>query len=449
MLDRRTFIRAAAAAAIAASTEESMSQIETQPSGSSTTEDLPAIAGGKPVRSKPLTRAARYGDEELQQLREAIDQGTLFYAQGKKVKALESAFAEAVGSKFAVACSSGTAAIHAAMIAAGVSPGDEVIVTPITDMGSIVPILYQGAVPIFADLDPHTYNLDPKAVEKSITPKTRAILAVHLAGNSCDMDALRALCDDRKIVLIEDCAQAHGTRYRGKHVGTIGSMGCFSFNEFKHISSGDGGIVTSDDPKLAERMRLATDKCYNRKPGVTSRQAIFLANNYRMTELQGAVALAQLAKLPSIVERRQKWCASLSEQIKGLPGIHLPKVTDGCEPTWWFYMIRVDEKALGVSTDEFTRAMGAEGIPMGAHYIGDCVYEYPLFVDHSAFEHNREEFPHPYTRYTYNTGLCPVAEEILDTCAMISCNEGFTDEDLADAVKAFTRVTRHFAAKVG
>ncbi len=410
--------------------------------------DLPAIAGGKPAKTTPFTKAKRYGDEEMNQLKEALEQGTLFYAQGKKVKALEAAFAKAVGTKFAVACSSGTAAIHAAMIAAGISPGDEVIVAPITDMGSIVPILFQGAVPVFADLDPHTYNLDPASCAKAISPKTRAILAVHLAGNSCDMKALMALCEKHKLTMIEDCAQSHGTTYDGKHVGAIGHIGCFSYNEFKHISCGDGGVITTDDEKLAAKIRLATDKGVGRSGAAKERQPTFLANNYRMTELQGAVALAQLAKLPSIVERRQKWCASLTQQLEGLPGLMLPKVTDGCSPTWWFYMIRIDEKALGISTDDFAKAMAAEGVPLGAHYIGQCIYEFPLFADHSAFDHGQEEFPHPYSRRTYQKGQCAVAEEILRTCVMLTCNEGFTEEDLSDTVEAFTRVTKYYASTV-
>ena len=404
-------------------------------------DDLPAIAGGKPAKTTPFGKSKKYGDEELAQLREAIEQQTLFYAQGKKVKALEAAFAQAQGVKHAIACSSGTAAIHAAMIATGISPGDEVIVTPVTDMGSIIPILFQGAVPVFADLDPHTYNITPESVLQRITAKTRAILAVHLAGVSCDLKGLKDVADARHLTLIEDCAQAWGCEYGGKPVGTTGRVGCFSFNEFKHISAGDGGMVVTDDEAFAKRLRLATDKCFDRTPGASpkQRQATFLANNYRMTELQGAVALAQLAKLPSIVRRRRSWVGRLHEGLKDLPGLSRPAITPGCEPSWWFYLMRVEPKELGGhDADAFVKAMKAEGVPLGAHYIGAPIYEYPLFADHTAFDHGP---PHPFTSQEYKPGLCPVAEEILKTCVMLQINEGYTDEDLEQTILAFKRVT--------
>src|SRR5438093_4482139 len=194
-------------------------------------------------------------------------------------------------------------------MAAGVSPGDEVIVPPITDMGTVLPVLWQNAVPIFVDLDPRTYNMTPATVEQAITPRSRAIIAVHLAGNACDLKALKAIADKHKLWLIEDCAQSHGCTYDGKPVGTVGQLGIYSYNEFKHISCGDGGLVVTNDNSLATKARLATDKAYNRAPGATAREPHFLADNYRMTELQGAVALAQLGKLDSIVSRRRAWCS--------------------------------------------------------------------------------------------------------------------------------------------
>jgi dTDP-4-amino-4,6-dideoxygalactose transaminase len=226
---------------------------------SSADSSVPAIAGGKPAKTVPFDRGQRYGDEELAELRDALGQNTLFYAHGKKVYALEAEFARLNGMKHGVACSSGTAAIHTAMMAAGISPGDEVITTPITDMGSVIPILMQGAIPVFADIDPATHNLSAVSVEGAISPRTRAVLAVHLAGTPCDMDALAWICADRDVLLIEDCAQAFGAVYRDRPVGTIGQLGCFSFNEFKHVSCGDGGLVLTDDPTLASRARLATD----------------------------------------------------------------------------------------------------------------------------------------------------------------------------------------------
>jgi perosamine synthetase len=417
----------------------------TQTASPSTT-DAPAIAGGKKAKTTPYSKQPRYGEEELNELKEAIAQGTLFYAQGKKVGALEKEFASKYGATFGVACNSGTTSLHAATMAAGVSPGDEVLVPPITDMGTILPVMWQGGVPIFVDLDPHTYNLTPQTCAKAITPKTRAIMAVHLAGNPCDLHGLRQLADKHKLVLIEDCAQAHGTTYAGKPVGSFGHMGCFSFNEYKHISSGDGGMITTSDAELAKKLRLATDKAYDRSPGVAVRDPKFMANNYRMTELQGAVALAQLRKLDSIVKRRQSWCGRLTERLaKTLPaaGVSLPKVTDRGTHTYWFYMMLVDKDRLGASTDDFAAAVKAEGVPVAAHYIARPIYKYPLFVNHSAYDHGE----HPFSRVDYTKATCPTAEAILDTCVILSVNESYSDADLDETAHAFEKVVAHFRAK--
>ncbi|MCB0081336.1 MAG: DegT/DnrJ/EryC1/StrS family aminotransferase [Caldilineaceae bacterium] len=400
----------------------------------------PAIAGGTPAKQTPYGKERRYGEEELAELEAALQQETLFYAQGKKVHQLEADFANKNGVDYAIATSSGTASIHAALIAAEISPGDEVLVSPITDMGSIAPILYQGAVPVFVDLDPRTYTITPAAVEAAITPQTRAILAVHLGGNACDLAGLTALAARHNLVLIEDCAQAFGCTYQGKPIGTIGAMGCFSYNEFKHISSGDGGLVITNDEQLALRLRLATDKAYNRTAQGTERNPTFLANNYRMTELQGAVAVAQLPKLDSIVARRRAWCGALSEQLADLPGLLLPQETPGCDSSWWFYMMRVVPEELGADATEFAAALSAEGLRVSAHYIGQCIYEYPIFTEHSAFARGE----HAYMQRQYGKGLCPEAEAILATCVTLAINQAYTDTDLAETVTAVRRVVAWF-----
>ena len=405
----------------------------------------PAIAGGEKAKRTPYGSAPRYGDEELAELREALEQNTLFYAQGRKVHLLEAEFAARHGAKHAIACSSGTAALHAACTALGVSPGDEVIVSPITDMGSIAPILYQGAVPVFADLTPRGYTLDPAAVAARVTEKTRAVVAVHLWGNACDLSALRALCDAHKLFLIEDCAQAFGCAYDGRPVGTFGHAGCYSYNEFKHISCGDGGVVLTDDADLAHRLRLSTDKAYDRRPAALLRQPAFLANNYRMTELQAAVARAQLRKLDDIVARRRRWCGALSALLAGTPGITLPEPTHGCDPSWWFYLLRVCPEALGADADAFAKALKAEGIRNSAHYIGKPIYAYPLFTDHSAFERG----PHPYEARDYTRESCPVAEAILETGVMLPVNEAFTETDCVEIAAGVRRAAAWFASGQG
>jgi dTDP-4-amino-4,6-dideoxygalactose transaminase len=244
-------------------------------------------------------------------------------------------------------------------------------------------------------------------------------------------------------VLIEDCAQAHGTKYQDKPVGSFGHIGCYSFNEYKHISCGDGGIVTTSDAELAAKLRLATDKAYDRSPGVAVRDPKFMANNYRMTELQGAVALAQLRKLDSIVTRRNSWGDRLSARIKDLPGLHIPAVTAGGWHTYWFYALRVDRAKLGANADEFSAAVKAEGCPTSAHYIARPIYKYPLFVNHSAYERG----DHPYKRVDYTKVKCETSEAILDTFVQLPVNEAYDDQDLNETAMAFEKVVAHFQSK--
>jgi dTDP-4-amino-4,6-dideoxygalactose transaminase len=307
-------------------------------------------------------------------------------------------------------------------------------------MGSLIPILYQGGVPVFADLHPHSYEMLPESVDAAITPRTRAVLAVHLWGNACDLNALTQICERHDLALIEDCAQALGCCYEGRPIGTIGHIGCFSLNEYKHINCGDGGLVITDDPDLAHRLRSATDKGYDRAADSRARDSHFLCNNYRMTELQGAVGVAQLRKLDSIVARRRTWCSALSERLQGLEGLTPPEVTPGCEPSWWFYLMRMDPDVLGADRPTFVQALRAEGLIVGEGYLSRPVYEYPIFTDHSAFARGS----HPYSRRQYGRGLCPTTEQILDTALMFSVNQAYTETDLDETVLGIQRVYRWY-----
>jgi dTDP-4-amino-4,6-dideoxygalactose transaminase len=398
--------------------------------------ETPAILGGSPTKTTPFPTHQRYGKEELQELQEALQQNSLFYVHGKKVATLEQELAKALHAKFAVATSSGTASVHAALIAAGISPGDEVITSPITDMGTISPILYQGAVPVFADVDPHNANLDPAAVEKAITPKTKAIVAVHLAGIACDMDALKKIADKHNLTLIEDCAQSWGCTWNGKPVGNVGHIGCYSFNEFKHLSCGDGGITITSDPELAKRLRLATDKCYNRASKDGTRDPVFLGNNYRMNELQGAVSLAQLRKLPEIAKFHNEYGTQLLAALNSLPGIIAPKPPAQCYPTYWFLMFRIDPTVLHADNKAIAAAIAAEGIPAGAGYIKVPVYHYPVLKNHTAFPRGH----HAYESQDYQNTHCPTAEKILNTCIQLQIHVGYTPTDLEETTRALRKV---------
>jgi len=392
--------------------------------------DKLAIHGGTPVKTTPFGTGKRFGAEELQQLREALEQQTLFYWHGKKVKGFCEKLAGIYGMPHCAAASSGTAAIHTAVGALGVGAGDEVITTPITDMGTVIGILYQGAIPVFADLDPHTYNPDPHSVEERITEKTKAIVVVHLAGNPADMDAIMDIARRHNLKVIEDCAQSWLSHYKDKLAGTIGDIGCFSTNEFKHISTGDGGAVMTRDETLYRAALMFADKNYDRIGGLAIRNCESLAPNYRMTELQGAVGIAQLDKLAQICARRNAIGDRITQEIAGLPGVYPPKVLEDCASSYWFYMMRIDAAQAGVDAQDFADALKAEGIPAGKGYIPTCVYEYPLFQG------------------AYPKGLCPVAEEILETCVKFSVSEFWTDEDVAEIIAAIKKVAGYYGGKV-
>ncbi|CAG7595484.1 GDP-perosamine synthase [Paenibacillus solanacearum] len=404
-----------------------------------------ALHGGTKVKTVPFGKGKRFGLEEAKELLEALEQNTLFYHGGKKVKQFLSDFNELYGVRYSVAVSSGTAAIHVALGAAGISVGDEVITSPITDQGTIVGILYQNAIPVFADLDPHTYNLDPKSVEARITDKTKAIVAVHLAGNPCDMDAIMDIARRHGLKVIEDCAQSYLTRYKGRLAGTIGDYGCFSTNDFKHMSTGDGGIVTVNSGSEADYYvaHAFADKNYQRFGDAVSRDLTYLAPNYRMTELQGAVGIAQLKKLPWICEQRHRYGDRLTEGIRDLPGIKPHRVTEDDWSSYWFYMLRVDEAKLGCTRDEFSKALAAEGIPNSAGYIPKVVYMQPLFQNKQAYLNSH--FPFELSEASYAQGICPEAEAILETAVRLPVNEFYTGQDVEETIEAIRKVAAYYA----
>lgn len=398
-----------------------------------------AIHGGDPYKTTPFGSGKRFGGKELAYLEEALAQNTLFYSSGRFVKRFAEAFAGLYGMPYCVAMSSGTAAVHTALGVLDVGPGDEVIVPPVTDMGSIIGILYQNAVPVFADIDPHTYNITPEAIERAITPRTKVILLTHLAGNPCDMDPIMALARQHGIYVVEDCAQSYMTYYKGRLVGTIGDIGCFSTNDFKHISTGDGGMCIMRDQALYEAAVLFTDKGYNRFATNTlqMRTVDRLCMNYRMAELQGAVGLAQLEKLPWICEQRGRLGEALTERITGIDGLSPHRVEAGNRSSFWFYLLRIDANAFPGGNARFGEALKAEGIPVEIGYIGRCIYTYALFHNGAMQAH----FPYAEDAFPYRDGLCPTAEQVLAECIKVPINEYYTQQDIEDIAGAIHKIS--------
>ncbi|MBB6097494.1 dTDP-4-amino-4,6-dideoxygalactose transaminase [Deinobacterium chartae] len=403
---------------------------------------VPALYGGTPVRSAPLPGGTRFGADELNELREALEQGTLFYHFGGKVKAFARRFAEMHGAPGAVATSSGTAALHVAVGCLDLPPGSEVITSPVTDYGTVIGLLYQGLVPVFADLDPASGLLTPETVEAALSERTGAVLAVHLAGNPCDLSGLAALCERRGIALLEDCAQAYLAQHRGRRVGTFGRFGCFSTNDYKHISTGDGGLVLVRDPADLPLATAFADKNYRRDQQGGMRRVERLAPNVRMTELQGAVGLAQLRRLPEIVSRRRAFGDALRARLQNLPGVTPMRVREGNTCSYWFFTLHLEAQALRCDRDTFAAALRAEGLPVrpGA-YLEAPLYRTPLFEQQSAFAGTR----YPFDLAPQRPAHCPGAEHYLANTVILEVSEFYDDTVLEDVVEGVTRVSHFFA----
>jgi dTDP-4-amino-4,6-dideoxygalactose transaminase len=408
--------------------------------------------GGPRVRETPLPSVSNasgrtLGIEEIQAVEQVLRSGKLnrTIASESRVKAFEVAFCEWLGVNEAVASTSGTSALHLAVAALDPNPGDEIIVTPITDFGTVIPIIAQNAVPVFADIDPATWCVDPESIRANITDRTKAIMVVHLFGQPADLDPILEMAAERNIPVIEDCSQAYGALYKGRKVGTFGTIGCFSLQQSKHITAGDGGLTVTNDPDLAYRMRLFSDKGWPREGEL--RTHLFYGVNYRMTELQGAVALAQLPKLDGVIADRRRWGHLLEDLLADVPGISFPRLPEGNESVYWLFPITVDTARLNASIGQVTAAISAEGIPVGPGYVMP-LYLTPALAEGKTYGDSHFPFDSPYTTrsYTeYKRGLCPVAENMSDVMFNVPINERYTEQDVRDIAAAITKVANAFA----
>ncbi len=359
-----------------------------------------------------------YGTAELKRVHQALRSQRLFRGNGDRVSQFEKDFATAYGVPHAVASTSGTSAIHVALGSLDLEEGDEIITTSITDMGTIVPILAERAVPVFADID-DTYTLDPASLEERITERTRALLVVHLFGNPCDMDSIMSIARRHDLPVIEDCAQAHLTRYKGRFVGTIGEIGCFSFQESKHLTTGDGGMTITGNAAHGERMRLFADKGFDRNaPGPVKYR--FQAPNYRMTELTAAVGLAQLEKVAEVVRSRNRIGTMLTERLAEMDGIKPAPITPGGEHSYWSYPLFLEE----ADVDAFLRGMKAAQVPAGAHM------NTPVYLTAASLRSEN-------TGGTGSgSGPCPRAETLSRHLVNLWINENWDENRVEHVVKA-------------
>jgi dTDP-4-amino-4,6-dideoxygalactose transaminase len=437
-MSRREFVAGTSGLLLAGAVQGAVQQ-GPKPASASTL----AIDGGEKAVKMPPGSGARWGEPERKQLEAMLEQNSLFYWQGPQTKTLIERFREFCPLKHVQTCSSGTAAIHIAVGAAGIGLGDEVITSPVTDMGSVIGVIYQQAVPVFADLGKGTHNLDPADVEKRITPKTKAIIAVHLTGNPCNLDALKAIADRHKLILIEDCAQAWGARYRGRPIGTVGHIACFSLQNSKHITCGDGGLVASSDERFGPLLQKFGDKGGNRTKwgGFDA-----FATNYRMSEPQAAVAAGQLTRLEAIVAKRARLGNLLTENIANLKGVIPHEVHPEDRAAYWFYFFRMRPEAFKCNRSQFVKSLLAEGASVSGGYIKVPIYGEPVFQNHAFFAGRWPVKEMGLTTMDFTKHKCPNAESLLTEGIRVPIQEYMTEEYILSVAKAIQKVARHFAA---
>lgn len=417
-----------------------------------------ALLGGTPVRTELFSQSNTIGEEEKQAVMKVLDSGNLsrfvgywnkdFYG-GPMVRKFEEDWAEAIGVKYCASVNSNTSGLYACIGACDIGPGDEVIVSPYTmTAGAIAPLIY-GAVPVFADIDEDTFCLDPQSVEDKITPRTKAILIVHITGHPAEMDEIMTIAKKYNLKVIEDCAQSPLATYKGRYVGTIGDVGIFSLNYHKHIHTGEGGMITTNDPIIAEKVELIRN---HGEAVVEGKKTSDLWNtygfNFRMTEMEAAVGIEQLKKLPGLLEKRISNANYLSNILGELPGIIPPVVKDHCKHVYYVQAFKFQKDIVGVSRKTFIDAMKTElpimklreSTPIISEGFSPPLYLQPIYqqrIHRCSFNCPRYD-----GNVSYSKGLCPVTERMYYEEVFIHeyMRPNFTTKDLQDVIDAYQKV---------
>ncbi len=435
--------------------------------------DKLAIFGGTPVRKKPFHSSVVIDEQEWIYIKqvlenkefsrfmgsptddiekqllmisaEAVNYKSQYYTflGGRMVRKFESDFASKFDVSYAISVNSATSGLSMALGAAGIGPGDEVITTCMSFSATGSSILLFNSIPVFVDVEENSFCLDPDEVEKAITPRTKAILVVHLLGNTADMDAIMEIAEKHKLVVIEDCAQAPGTKYKGKCVGTIADMGVFSFQETKNLQTGEGGMVVTNNPNLARKARLIRNHGESIPDDSWDEDSLvnIVGMNFRMTELSAALGIAQLAKLDENNRIRTENAYFLQDALQDLPGVSVPVLKDGVVPH--ILSLIYDSQATGVKREKILAVLRAEGIPAGSGYLR-TMYENPIFLKKIAY--GRDQCPwscHLYNfRREYKSGDCPVAEKLLREkfIWLYHIHRPNEIDDMKDIVDAFNKI---------
>ncbi len=395
-----------------------------------------AIHGGTPVREKLLPYGRQsVDDDDIQAVVEVLKSDWL--TTGPKVAEFEEAFAARVGAKFAVSYSSGTSALHGAAFAAGLRAGDEAVTTPMSFCATANCVLYQGATPVFADVCADTLNLDPEQVAAKISSRTRAIIAVDYAGHPAALDELRGIAENAGALFIEDACHSLGADYKGKRAGSIADMTVFSFHPVKHVTTGEGGMVTTNDPRLAEALRrfrnhgISSEARERQAAGQWFYEMVFLGYNYRLTDIGCALGLSQLGKLDANLARRREIAAQYTRAFRRLPMV-VPPVRDDIAPAWHLYPIRLKLELLSTGRTEVFRALRAENIGVNVHYIP--IHKHPYY---------RERFPATTGEDSY-----PVAEGAYERLISLPMFHSMKEKDVEDVIHALDKVLSHYIGKV-
>lgn len=392
-----------------------------------------AVFGGRPVRKEKIFYGRQWIDEnDIAAVTKVLRSD--FLTGGPEVGVFEKKLCDYVESKYAVAVSSGTAALHCACMAAGIEPGDEVIVSAITFMPSANCVLYCGATPVFADLDPETFNIDPESIRKCITPKTKAIIAVDLGGQPVNIREIRKICDEFNLIFIEDAAHSLGSSYDGKKVGTLADMTCMSFHPVKTITSAEGGAVTTNNREYYDRLLLVHNH------GMTKNKELMIENadegpwrveqqmlgyNYRLSDVQCALLTSQMNRLDYFVTRRKELAARYDGAFSGIKELSVQKQIDEADTCCHIYLIRLNERYLSCTRREFYDAMSAENVQCHVQYL-------PVYL-------------HPYyKKLGYKPGLCPIAEDIYEGILTIPLYPKMTNQDADDVIHAIKKVVEYY-----
>lgn len=391
-----------------------------------------AIFGGKPVRQEMIHYGRQYIDEEdIQAVVETLRSPLI--TCGPKVAEFEKQLCDMLGCKYAVVVSNGTAALHLAAIAAGIGPGDEVLVTPMTFAASANCILYCGATPVFADINPQTYNIDPEDMRRKITSKTKAVVAVDFCGQPVELEEIRAICEEHNLVLIEDAAHAIGSSYHGKNIGSIADFTTFSFHPVKNITCGEGGAITTNNKAYYENLMMCRTHGITRDINLMKNptddpwynEQRELGYNYRMTDFQAALGLSQLKKLPAFKKRRQEIVKQYQKAFSDIPQISMQQCIEDVDVAHHLFIIKLNLELLNCNRREFFDALEAENVCPQVHYM-------PVYY-HSYYE-----------GLGYKKGLCPCAEELYERELSIPLYYSLTDEDVASTIAAVKKVINYY-----